>query len=121
MAREWQPQPEKRPGGFARGPSEAPSPSVGTMGPELTATGTGFIVSRRGHVLTNAHVVDGCREIRIVWSAKDRLSSPVLAVDRQNDLARPPNGVFEHPFHVFGHFRLVGGESRHFPRRLPFA
>jgi hypothetical protein len=31
----------------------------------LAGTGTGFVVSRRGHVLTAAHVAEGCDEMRV--------------------------------------------------------
>ncbi|GEM_PF-121824 len=46
-------------------------------------TGSGFFVSGEGHILTNNHVVEGCREIRI---APDGIAE-VVARDPQNDLA----------------------------------
>ena len=51
-----------------------------------TASGTGFVVSRSGHVLTNAHVVDGCGTLTgRVPSGSFPLT--LLNADRQNDLA----------------------------------
>jgi S1-C subfamily serine protease len=42
-----------------------------------------FFVSNQGHIVTNAHVVEGCREI--MSSRGGRLK--LLAVDQQSDLA----------------------------------
>jgi len=54
--------------------------------PELFATGTGFFVSRAGHLLTNNHVVEGCSEMRV---SGDGHTTPakVIATDPQRDLA----------------------------------
>jgi len=50
---------------------------------EITATGSGYFVSRKGHVLTNAHVVSDCQKIYVSPS----LRAGVLAVDKFSDLA----------------------------------
>jgi S1-C subfamily serine protease len=50
-------------------------------------SGSGFVVDRRGYVLTNNHVVNGCKSI--VMKASDSLPVPAIidAVDPKNDLA----------------------------------
>ena len=47
------------------------------------ASGTGFVISDNGHVLTNNHVVDGCREMRTGQGE----AVAVLATDKTLDLA----------------------------------
>lgn len=49
---------------------------------EMVATGTGFYVSRTGHMITNAHVVEGCREMRSYAT-----TFKVMASDKDADLA----------------------------------
>lgn len=53
----------------------------------VASTGTGFIASKAGHVLTNHHVVDGCKEVRAQIPAGDTEVTPVVARDPRNDLA----------------------------------
>ena len=50
------------------------------------SSGSGFYVSKEGHVVTNHHVIEGCREIKIFAKGK-LINTDVIASDRQNDLA----------------------------------
>lgn len=57
--------------------------------PKLTETstsGTGFVVSRAGHVLTNDHVARGCKEL-IAHSSHASFSAVLIRSDSANDLA----------------------------------
>lgn len=51
------------------------------------ATGTGFYINRQGHVLTNAHVVDKCRELTISRQGAAAIPASVVKSDASNDLA----------------------------------
>jgi S1-C subfamily serine protease len=60
-------------------PSQEPSPQSGT--------GSGFFVSKMGHVITNAHVVQNCKKITIGDNANKQVSVELINTDRSNDLA----------------------------------
>lgn len=53
---------------------------------KLSSSGTGFIITDQGHVLTNQHVVAECGEIRTRINAST-VSVETIATDPQNDLA----------------------------------
>jgi S1-C subfamily serine protease len=52
----------------------------------LSSGGSGFIVSRTGDVLTNHHVVDGCREVRVLRDGAQVVAT-LIATDPTADLA----------------------------------
>jgi hypothetical protein len=49
-------------------------------------TGSGFAVSRATHIVTNAHVVNACKSLRVLSGAQQS-SARVLAMDTEADLA----------------------------------
>ncbi|MFC0627346.1 S1C family serine protease [Kribbella deserti] len=51
------------------------------------ATGSGFVIDGRGHVVTNAHVVQEARTISLVLSTGRTVSAEIIGVDENNDLA----------------------------------
>ena len=77
----------------AAGPSVSSEPSSITPSvpqrktPETKASGSGFFVTQAGHLLTNAHVVDGCRNIYVKTSDGQTGVAHVIAADQNDDLA----------------------------------
>jgi serine protease Do len=51
------------------------------------AQGSGFLVSSDGLVLTNAHVVDGAKEVTVKLSDHREFKAKVLGADRSSDIA----------------------------------
>ena len=73
-------------------PKAAPTPSsksVPTTQPDDTfkvASGTGFYVSENGHIITNHHVIEGCKDMK-VHAKGEILRTVKIAEDELNDLA----------------------------------
>jgi serine protease Do len=49
--------------------------------------GSGFIISADGHILTNAHVVDGADEVLVKLTDKREFKARVLGTDKRTDVA----------------------------------
>ncbi len=75
LTREWKP-------GQHTEPTATPSTPDGAL--EKKLTGTAFVVSSQGHLLTNRHVVGNCQQVRLAGSDKPL---KVLPQDEANDLA----------------------------------
>jgi len=52
-----------------------------------TGVGSGFVIEPDGYILTNAHVVDGAREINVKFSDKQERNARVIGVDPLSDIA----------------------------------
>ncbi len=55
-----------------------------------TATGSGFVIDHSGHILTNAHVVDGATKIEVTLGNQDTaspVSATVVGKDPSSDVA----------------------------------
>jgi serine protease Do len=63
---------------------QTPAPSGGTP---LRGQGSGFIVGADGLILTNAHVVDGAKEVDVKLTDKREFRAKVLGKDLQSDVA----------------------------------
>src|SRR5450755_3655312 len=54
---------------------------------EQQSTGSGFILSADGYILTNAHVVDEATEVTVKLSDKRELKAKVTCTDKRTDVA----------------------------------
>ena len=63
--------------------------AAGPMGESGTAEaqGSGFVYDTSGHVVTNAHVVDGAQSARVTFSNGKTYDATVVAADASTDLA----------------------------------
>ncbi|MCL2309990.1 MAG: DegQ family serine endoprotease [Proteobacteria bacterium] len=51
------------------------------------ATGSGFIISPDGYVVTNAHVIDGADDVKVKLTDKSEYTAKVIGSDRRTDVA----------------------------------
>jgi serine protease Do len=55
--------------------------------PDQTVSGSGFFINEQGYLLTNNHVVEGTKEIRIILSDGTEQKASVVGTDRYADIA----------------------------------
>ena len=49
--------------------------------------GSGFIIDKDGHILTNYHVVQNARQLEVTLSNKKKFKAQIIGTDRSHDLA----------------------------------
>lgn len=54
---------------------------------DQTVSGSGFFISDRGYILTNNHVVEGTKEVKIVLSDGSEQSATIVGTDIYSDIA----------------------------------
>jgi len=64
--------------------SGTPSP-FGAQG--VSALGSGFVIDKTGHIVTNYHVVEGADEVTVSFSNRDTVKAEVVGTDPSSDLA----------------------------------
>ncbi len=70
--------------GTADTPNAAPSDS--SAQPEQ-ALGSGFVIDKAGHIVTNYHVIEGADQIEVSFSNRDTLRATLVGSDPSTDIA----------------------------------
>ncbi len=68
---------------FQFDPSGDPLPQA----PEVPALGSGFVIDKAGHIVTNFHVVENADKIRVSFSNRDTVEAELVGTDPSTDLA----------------------------------
>ncbi|MCX2523640.1 DegQ family serine endoprotease [Larsenimonas rhizosphaerae] len=72
----------------AMGPQQPRSPGgPRPKGRELSSLGSGFIISKDGYILTNAHVIDGADTIKVRLNDRRELTGKLIGEDKKTDVA----------------------------------
>jgi S1-C subfamily serine protease len=71
----------------SRVPRQPQLPSEEQSPPSQSGIGSGFFVSKLGHVITNAHVVKGCKKLTVGDNANKQVPAEIINTDKSNDLA----------------------------------
>jgi TPR repeat protein len=91
LAQEW----EERHANRGESQEAVPRPASAPAGANPKITGTGFLITRNGYLVTNHHVVKDCGKVR-VQTAAGLLDAAVVRVDAASDLALlKVNGTFD--------------------------
>lgn len=61
------------------------SPVFGAQ--EARSLGSGFVIDKAGHIVTNFHVVEGASKVEVNFSGADRVPAKVVGIDPSTDLA----------------------------------
>lgn len=54
---------------------------------KVRSSGSGFVISSDGYILTNHHVVDQATEIQVLFSDRSEYQASIIGSDRRSDLA----------------------------------
>src|SRR4029453_5471433 len=70
-------------------PAPPPAPPVPPAPPAAPqqALGSGFVIDKTGHIVTNYHVIEGADAIEVSFSNQDTLSATLVGSDPSTDIA----------------------------------
>jgi S1-C subfamily serine protease len=54
---------------------------------EQQAQGSGFVIDKDGHVVTNYHVVEGAKKVQVSFSDEEQMNATVVGTDPSTDIA----------------------------------
>jgi S1-C subfamily serine protease len=55
--------------------------------PQASGLGSGFVIDKTGHIVTNYHVVEGASEVNVSFSNRDTVRAEIVGTDPSTDLA----------------------------------
>jgi S1-C subfamily serine protease len=76
-----------RPRTHVRDPKGLSWPRRGAEYIQQSALGSGFVIDKTGHIVTNYHVVEGADEVTVSFSNRDTVKAEVVGSDPSTDLA----------------------------------
>ena len=56
-------------------------------GQPARALGSGFVIDKAGHIVTNYHVVEGATEVTVNFSGEDEIDAEIVGTDPSTDIA----------------------------------
>jgi S1-C subfamily serine protease len=62
-------------------------PFGGPTSETAKALGSGFVIDKAGHIVTNYHVVQGARSVEVSFSNNERMRARIVGADPSSDLA----------------------------------
>ncbi len=68
-------------------PTVVPGSPSGPSLPPGQALGSGFVIDKAGHIVTNYHVIEGADQIEVSFSNRDTLRATLVGSDPSTDLA----------------------------------
>ena len=79
---------ERAASGVVRVNSTSNSTAASGLGSQQTsALGSGFVIDKTGHIVTNYHVVEGADEVTVSFSNRDTVKAEIVGTDPSTDLA----------------------------------
>jgi S1-C subfamily serine protease len=78
---------ERAASGVVQITSTADAFTTGPAGTQAQHRGSGFVIDKAGHVVTNYHVVESADEISVSFSNRDTVEADLVGVDPSTDLA----------------------------------
>ena len=69
------------------GGPNGPGPNIQPRSVPSRGVGSGFIVSPDGYIVTNAHVVDGAKEVTVRLTDRREFTAKVIGADKRTDIA----------------------------------
>jgi S1-C subfamily serine protease len=55
--------------------------------PQASGLGSGFVIDKTGHIVTNYHVVEGASEVTVSFSNRDTVKAEIVGTDPSTDIA----------------------------------